>query len=247
MTRVLRRTSSVFTIPRPASNSAASQRATNSSYVSGSIRGRSTSTLSSPPLPSIVTSNLVAESPIREAAAEAQEIPSIALISPTPRPSIEEKRNPTEYILPTGYIPPRGYIPPFISSTVGNPGAFTDAIDNLPQLDIAQDPCALGPVEPHVELATLNPPEPAEPETIITEALVDEPIPYSVEPMEESIKDFESVDQVDNTAEFSEAVNGNANVISHEPFADPIAPRITQPVLDMPQYDTLGLYTIYPY
>ena len=143
----------------------------------------------------------------------------------------------------TGYVPP-----PVIDCTVGNPEAFTDLIDDLPQPDIAQDPHAFGPVEPHVEPATLNPPEPSEPETIITEALVDgEPIPYSVEPMEESIKDSETVDHADNTAEFSEAVNGNANVISHEPFADPIAPRITQPVLDMPQYDTLGLYTIYSY
>ena len=154
-------------------------------------------------------------------------------------PSVEE----TQGI--TGYVPP-----PVVDSTVGNPEAFTDLIDDLPQPDIAQDPHAFGPVEPHVDPATLNPLEPSdasEPETITTEALVDEPIPYSVEPIEENIKDFEPVDHADNTAEFSEAVHGNANVISHEPFTDLIAPGITQPVLGMPQYDNLGLYTTYPY
>ena len=104
---------------------------------------RSTSTLSSP-LPSVVTSSPIAESPIHEAAEEAQEIPSIAVILPT-RPSIDETRNLTEYIPPTGYIPPRGSIPPFIDSTVDNPRAFTDVIDDFPQPIILQDPQAVDP------------------------------------------------------------------------------------------------------
>ena len=64
--------------------------------------------------------------------------------------------------------------------------------------------------------------------------------------------DVELVDHADNTTEFSEAVYGNANDIfpypftNHDPFADPIAPRITQPVFDMPQYVNLGLSTTSP-
>ena len=213
---------------------AASERDTdNASLSSSSTRVREHFTLSSPPLPMIL------ESPLHEAAAEAQEslgpsplITSSEMVPPTLSPSVEEIQS------PTGYIPPA-----IIDSTVGNPGAFTDEPDELPQPDFAQDLHAFGPVEPHVEPATLNPPRPAEPETIITEALVDEPIPYSVEPMEESIKDFETVDHVDNTAEFSESAHGNANVISPDPFVDTIATEITQPVLDMPQYVNLGLPT----
>ena len=64
--------------------------------------------------------------------------------------------------------------------------------------------------------------------------------------MEESIKDFEPVNHADDTTESSEAVHGNANVISYDPFADPIAPRITRPILDMPQYVNLGLPTTSP-
>jgi hypothetical protein len=62
---------------------------------------------------------------------------------------------PTSYLVETtGYIPP-----PVIDSTAGNPGAFTNLTDELPQPVIAQDPHAVAPVEPH---ATLNAPEPAE-------------------------------------------------------------------------------------
>ena len=237
---VMRRAIPIFTIFRPAS--AASERDTNNTSLSSITKGLESSTLGSPPLPIVITPSPIVESPLPVAAAEAQEsvgpsplTTSSEIVPPTLSPSVEETQGPTGYI-----------IPPVIDSTAGNPGAFTDDYYELPQPDITQDPHSLGPVEPHVELATLNPPEPAEPETIITEALADEPIPYSVEPMEESIKDFETVDHADNTPEFSEAVDGNANVISHEPFADPIAPRITQSVLDMPQYVNLGLPTTSP-
>ena len=229
MGSVMRRTSSILTTSRPAS--AASERDIDNASLSSNTRDRSPHPIdvTHPPSP-------IAESPLREAAAEAQEsagpsplITSSEIVPPTLSPSIEETQDQT------------GYIPPAVIDTVGNPGAFTDATDDLPQPDVAQDPYAFGPVETHVEPAILNPPEPAEPETIITEALVDEPTPYSVEPVEETIKDFKPVDHADNTTEFSEAVDGNANTISHDPFADPIAPRISQPVLDMPQYVNLGL------
>ena len=67
---------------------------------------------------------------------------------------------------------------------------------------------------------------------IITEAVVDEPTSYFVEPIAEGIKDFEPVDHVDNTAEFSEAVHGSAIIteaVVDEPtsyFVEPIAEGI---------------------
>ena len=215
MGSVMRRTSSVLTISRPAS--AASERDTDNSSLSSSTRGRAGSLLSSPPLPPVVNPSPIAESPLREAAAEAQEavrpsplaqpIASPEVVPPTLPPPVEETQS------PTGYIPP-----PVIDSTVGNPGAFTDITDDLPQPDIARDPQAVAPVEPQVEPAALNPPEPAaEPEAVLTEALVDEPTSYFNEPMTESVKDFEPVDHTDNTPEPSEAVPANTNVISPEP------------------------------
>ena len=214
MGSVMRRTSSVLTISRPAS--AASERDADNPSFSSTTRGRAGSTLSSPPLPIAITPSPIAESPLREAAAEAQEsvglsplaqpITSSEVVTPTLPSPVEETQS------PTGHNPP-----PVIDSTVGNPGAYTDVTDDLPQPDIVQDPQAVAPV---VEPATLNPPEPAEPEAIITEALVDEPSSYFVEPIAESIKDFEPVDHADNTAEVSEAVHGNTNVISLEPHLE---------------------------
>jgi hypothetical protein len=214
MGSVMRRTSSVL-ISRPAS--ATSERDTDNASLSSSTRGRAGSLLSSPPLPIVVTPSPIAESPLREAAAEAQEsvgpsplvqpITSSEAVTSTFPPPVEETQS------PTGYIPP-----PVIDSTVGNPGAYTDVTDDLPQPDIAQDPQAVAPVVPHVEPATLNPPEPAaEPEAMITEALVDEPSSYFVDSMAESIKNFEPIDPTDSTAEVSKAVHGNTNVISPEP------------------------------
>jgi hypothetical protein len=210
MGSVMRRTSSVLTISRPAS--AASERDTDNSSLSSSTRGRASSIIGSPPLPSVITPSPIAESPLREAAAEAQEsvgpsplaqpITSSEVVTPSLPPPVEEAQSPTEYIPP-----------PVIDSTVGNPGAFTDVTDDLPQPDIAQDPQSVAPVEPHVEPATLNPPEPEKPEAMITEELVEEPTSYFAEPMAESIKDF---DPADNTPEFSETVM-NDNVISPEP------------------------------
>ena len=215
MGSVMRRTSSVLTISRP--TSAASERDTDNASLSSSTRARANSTLSSPPVPPVVTPSPIAESPLREAAAEAQEaagpsplakpITPPEVVPPTLPPPVEETQS------PTGYIPP-----PVIDSTAGNPGAFTDVTDDLPQPDIAQDPqaVAVAPVEPPVDPATINAPEPAEPATT-TEALVDEPTSYFGKPMTESIKDFEPVDDADNTPEVSEVVPANANIISPEP------------------------------
>jgi hypothetical protein len=208
MGSVMRRTSSVLTISRPAS--AASERDVDNSSLSSSTRARANSALSSPLLPAVVT---IAKPPLREAAAEAQEIvgPS-PLAQPITSSEVQTSTLPPSVEVTqdsTGYIPPD-------TSTVRNPGAFTDFIGYIPQHYIAQEPQAVAPVEPHVEPT--------------------------------SIKDLEPVDHADNTTEFSEAVYGNTNVISTDPFADPVAPRITvsQPVLDMPQYVNLELPTVSP-
>ena len=215
MGSVIRRTSTALTISRP--GSAASERDTDNTSVTSGTRTRANSNLSSPPLPPVVTPSPIAESPLREAAAEALEaagpsplakpITTTEVVPPTLPPPVEETQS------PTGYIPP-----PVIDSTAGNPGAYTDVTDDLPQPDIAQDPQAVSvaPVDPPVESITLNASEPAEP-AIITEELVDEPNSYFGGPIAESIKDFEPVDDVDKTAKLGEAVHGNVDPIPPEP------------------------------
>ena len=226
MGSMMRRTSSVLTtVSRP--DSAGSKDA-DSASLSGSTKSREAATLSSPPPPPVVsTPSPIAESPLREAAATVQEIagPSpLALpiaspeaVPPTLPPPVEELQS------PTGYIPP-----PVIDSSVGNPGAFTDEVDKLPQPDIAQDPHAVVPVEPQVESVTVDAigPAPAvvesadkhepEPEATVTEALVEEPTSYFDGPMSESIKDFVLDDHADNTTAVSKAVHENAKALSPE-------------------------------
>ena len=215
MGSVMRRTSSVLTISRPAS--AASERDTDNASLTSSTRARANSALSSPPIPAVITPSPIAESPLREAAAEAQEaagpsplakpITSPEVVPPTLPPAVEETTQ-----SPTGYIPP-----PVTDSTAGNPGAYTDVTDDLPQPDVAQDPQAVAvvaAVEPPVEPATVDAPEPAEP-AAITEAIVDEPTSYFGGPVAESIKDFEPVDRVDNTVEHNEIVRENATPEPH--------------------------------
>ena len=149
MGSVMRRTSSVLTISRP--SSAASERDTDNVSLSSSTKGRASSTVTSPPPPVVTTPSPIAESPLREAAAEAQEsvgpsplaqpITSSEVVTSTLPPAVEETQS------PTGYIPP-----PVIDSTVGNPGAYTDVTDDLPQPGTAQDPQArTTEAEPHHE------------------------------------------------------------------------------------------------
>jgi len=70
-----------------------------------------------------------------------------------------------------------------------------------------------GPVDPPVEPATLNAPEPAGP-AITTKA---PPSSYFGGPIAESVKDFEPVDDMDKIAELGEDVHGNADPIPPEP------------------------------
>ena len=126
---LMRRTSEVFTIPRPAS--AASERDIDYSSLSGSTRGREPSTPNSPLLPSVVTPP---ESHLHEVVPEivqvgpsplAQPITSSGIVRPTFPPLVEETQG--------------QFISPVIDSTVANPGAFTGVIDDL-QPVIIRDP-----------------------------------------------------------------------------------------------------------
>ena len=209
MGSVMRRTSSVLTIPRRGSVS--SERDTDNSSLTGSTRGRRESSgLVSPPLPSVVTPS-IADSPLRDPQPQdpvgpsplAKPISSSEIVPPTLPPPVENTQS------PSGNIPP-----PVIDSTLGNPGAFADVTDQLPQPEIAQDPQPVASVEPHVESVTLDTSEPTEPEAIITEDLVEEPASYFDQPMVESIKDFDPVDHADNT---TEAVHGIADDDPPEP------------------------------
>jgi hypothetical protein len=96
------------------------------------------------------------------------------------------------------------------------------------------------PQSSHPPLSMLNAPELAGSEAIITEALVDEPTSSFVEPMAESIKDFEPVEHW-HVPTTGEVVHENANnVVFPEPNAwrlterDTGTQQITEPMMLMP-------------
>ena len=128
MGSVMRRTSSILTVSRPGTPSIASD--DNASIISGSIKAQAPAPN---PLP-VITPSPIIESPLGEIAAAEETLGSSPLALPATSseavppvsvalpPPVEEMGN------PTGYIPP-----PVLDSTVGNPGAFTDEPDELPQ------------------------------------------------------------------------------------------------------------------
>lgn len=133
----------------------------------------------------------IAESPIHEAPAAAA--PSSSLPQSATIPPISVTHSLVQEIPHlTAYIPP-----PVIDSTVDNPGVFTDEVDKLSQPDSVKHPHT---VEPHIE-----------------SAIVEEPTSYFDEPFAESIKDFEPVDDINDTTAFTEAVDENANTSFPEP------------------------------
>jgi hypothetical protein len=132
--------------------------------------------------------------PVIDSSADKPEYPHAA--------PVEEIQNPTP--------------PPVIDSTADIPIP--------PQPDTTQHPHAVAPVELHVEPAAANVPKPAEDEVVVAEGLVEEPTSYFDGPMAESLKDFDPTDHADhadNKAEFSEAVNENANITFPEPLHEP--------------------------
>ena len=144
----MRRTSTVLSISRPRTPSISSDRDVDALSLSGSIiKG---GPLKAPTVPPTTNPSPIAESPIKEAAAIAQEVVGTSPLAQTATSSEEVPPKPTtlspvsELQSPTGYIPP-----PVLDSTLGNPGAFTDGLVELPQPEIVKDPYTVAAVEPN--------------------------------------------------------------------------------------------------
>ena len=189
MGNVVRRASTMVAISRPGTPS--SQEARDSDSVSLTKQKIDTTPLR-PPSRSGVPVSPINESPAREAAsAEAA-----ATIGPSPLTQDTSAINPgpvqapeESQTSPTGYIPP-----PLVDSTIGNPGAFTDDTESLPQTAIALDPFA--PIQKPADGPATEPAD-------LTESPVNEESPsYFDKPSAESIKPIEEPNPV-----FAEAVD----------------------------------------
>ena len=238
--RLVRRTSTVLSISRPRTPSISSDRDVDALSLSGSIiKG---GPLKAPTVPPTTNPSPIAESPIKEAAAIAQEVVGTSPLAQTASSSEEVPPKPTtlspvsELQSPTGYIPP-----PVLDSTLGNPGAFTDGLVELPQPEIVKDPYTVAAVEPSTaEPATVHVPEPVaavephvEPTTVApvtvqreviedlhvvaavethVPALVDAPEPVTVVP--ESTRQYEPESEGTHTEEHT--------VYFDKPFAESV-------------------------
>jgi hypothetical protein len=178
MGNVVRRASTMVAISRPGTPS--SQEARDSDSVSVTKQKIDTTPLV-PPSTSGVPVSPINESPAREAAsveAAATIGPSpltqdTSVISPGPVQAPEESQT-----SPIGYIPP-----PLVDSTIGNPGAFTDDTESLPQTAIALDPFA--PIQKPADGPATEPAD-------LTESPVNEESPsYFDKPNAESVKSTE--------------------------------------------------------
>ncbi|CAA7259460.1 unnamed protein product [Cyclocybe aegerita] len=248
----LRRTSTLLSIARPGtpsrengsdkdSDTASLRRSTSRSSLSGP------STLAPPaPAPQVSAPSPIAESPAREelavqqdivgpsplakqTTAEPESIEAAVTASPEPAPVPARAETVEDIASPVGYIPP-----PVIDSSAGNPGAFTDEPEDLPQPEVAVDPFAAsntGPPVPPVEEAKSEvAPQPAieepavQPQVITAPALEQTPS-YFDKPMAESMKSAESLVPA-SRAEFAEAVEQNTAIEAAAPKAE-----VQQPTL----------------
>ncbi|KAF8165962.1 hypothetical protein B0H34DRAFT_257269 [Crassisporium funariophilum] len=251
MGNVMRRTSSVLAISRPTTPSIASDRDADAMSLNGGrtsgegVKPQTPAALPalSPPEPSKVTTSPspIAESPMREAeATKAEVVGPSPLAQGTEEASKQEEAPVTAdevQTSPTGYIPP-----PLLDSTIGNPGAFTDDPDELPQPDVARDPYATPPhrvdeVDTDAEVKTEDTHaeehqrsvEPVEAEAPRHEDDIFAPSlkatsSYFDKPIVESLKDSDSVHQHSQSHEHAdhpspaavEAVQQNASVIDEQ-------------------------------
>ena len=143
MGTALRRSSTLLAIARPTTPSG-SDKDSDTRSLRRSTSGTSIGAGSAPAPAAVSSPSPIAESPAREAAAM-QEIlgPSPLAQSTTTEPTgAQSTVAAEEQTSPIGYVPP-----PVIDSTVGNPGAFTDDPDILPQPQTVADPYALPPAE----------------------------------------------------------------------------------------------------
>lgn len=140
---VVRRASSVLVATRPSTPSIASDRDADASSLRNQRVDTTPAALTPPPAPVTHVPSPIAESPAREAAASQEEV---APLGPSPLARNEDNAvpDPTEATSPVGYIPP-----PVIDSSAGNPGAFTDEPEDLPQPTVITDPFASGSTDGH--------------------------------------------------------------------------------------------------
>ena len=205
MGSVMRRTSSILTVSRPNTPSIASDKeADNTSLLGGNIKAQ-------PSVVPVITPSPILESPQGERAAEENaglSLPAQPSTSSEPVPLVPVTVPPPVDDLqsPIGYIPP-----PVLDSTVGNPGAFTDEPDELPQPEIAHDPHAVASVEAPTVVPDGPPQRELEPV-----ALVEEPSSYLDKPIAE-IKNVQAVDNINDTIATSGTV--------HEKISSPESDR----------------------
>lgn len=190
MGNVVRRASTMVAISRPGTPSSQEARDSDSDSLT---KQKIDTTPLVPPSTSGVPVSPINESPAREAAS----VEAAATIGPSPLTQDTSVTNPglvqapeELQTSPTGYIPP-----PLVDSTIGNPGAFTDDTDSLPQTAIAVDPFA--PIQKPADGPATEPAD-------LTESPVNEEYPsYFDKPYAESIKPVEEPNPA-----FAEAVDG---------------------------------------
>ena len=214
----LRRTATVLTAVRPAtpaedSDNRSLKRSSSGASLSSTAAAQAVA-------PAVISTSPIAESPAREAAAMEQEIlgPSPLARQTTaeemttmpesdqaaPLPAVEEQTS------PTGYVPP-----PLIDSSAGNPGAFTDDPDKLPQPKTVVDPHIVPEVPTQPTEATA--PEPEEPN------LLDKP-------MAESTKSVESLSLPSGAAgQAAPAAEPQGSAASEPGFSTAVMPSYELP------------------
>ncbi len=213
----LRRTSTLLSIARPPtpdrdSETKSLKRSTSGTSLGDAAAAAATIAVASP--------SPIAESPAREAAA----IQSEAL-GPSPlaqqtnsedaaKPADDDSAQPAveEQTSPTGYVPP-----PLVDSSAGNPGAFTDDLEELPQTHVVRDPYA--PVDEET-----NPDEaPAH----------EEPTTFLGKDIAESMKSYESLVQPSNDAARGTAAEQHAPAAADPGFSTAVMPSYEVPTYNI--------------
>lgn len=152
MGAAVRRSSTLLSIARPTtpqtdrdSDTASLRKSSSREALSSSLTPKVNTAPPSVAAPEVTIPTPIAESPAREAEATQREA-----VGPSPlvqaastdgeaAPLVEAPAAAPAQDLtsPTTYVPP-----PLIDSSAGNPGAFTDILDTIPQPDVVKDPYA---------------------------------------------------------------------------------------------------------
>lgn len=163
-----------------------------------------------PPVPQVTIPTPIAESPAREAEATREVVARSPLVqADAAAPPIVE--SPKDEFVP----------PPTIDSTAGNPGAFTDIIDTIPQPSVAKDPFA--------DSNTGPPPPPAlEPEPAAEAAPA---VSETTAPAEESVPAPRLIDSTaGNPGAFTDELDELPQpTVARDPFAEPIPAVVEEP------------------